>query len=433
MPSEITKNPSENSPRGIYRGWIVAAVSFLSIGGSIGFAQYGFGLFIVPLQEEFGWTRTQINFALTLGVLAHFLSPLIGRTIDIFGSRYVMSGSLGFIAVGLFLRSIMVELWQFYFFSLLIFAGAPGTGLATGRLVQLWFPETRGRMMGFVTAGNNFGGMVSIPVLTLLIAFGGWRSGFLFTAIVLGILSIASFIFVRDGIEFVLKEQNKRWAPRGLNQKKKKKVLEGLSVRSSLLTRAFWFIAIGMTLQQFVRTTLVTQLAAHLQDIELSADKIGLCLTVLAFGGVASKVIFGRVSENTTARWAYAMVVGIQVIGVAAFIFFSSDNFILIFISLSVFGLGMGGIGALGPLAVTELFGMKNYGTLNGLIRQGVIIPGIVGPLLAGAIYDSRGSYDLAFKIILGFLFLSFVCFVLASPPAREEYIQNRRTGNSKL
>lgn len=433
MPSEITKNPSENSPRGIYRGWIVAAVSFLSIGGSIGFAQYGFGLFIVPLQEEFGWTRTQINFALTLGVLAHFLSPLIGRTIDIFGSRYVMSGSLGFIAVGLFLRSIMVELWQFYFFSLLIFAGAPGTGLATGRLVQLWFPETRGRMMGFVTAGNNFGGMVSIPVLTLLIAFGGWRSGFLFTAIVLGILSIASFIFVRDGIEFVLKEQNKRWAPRGLNQYSSKKVLEGLSVRSSLLTRAFWFIAIGMTLQQFVRTTLVTQLAAHLQDIELSADKIGLCLTVLAFGGVASKVIFGRVSENTTARWAYAMVVGIQVIGVAAFIFFSSDNFILIFISLSVFGLGMGGIGALGPLAVTELFGMKNYGTLNGLIRQGVIIPGIVGPLLAGVIYDSRGSYDLAFKIILGFLFLSFVCFVLASPPAREEYIQNRRTGNSKL
>tara|TARA_B110000116_G_scaffold136460_1_gene118435 strand:+ start:18 stop:1001 length:984 start_codon:yes stop_codon:yes gene_type:complete len=326
----------------------------------------------------------------------------------------------------------MAELWQFYFFSLLIFAGAPGTGLATGRLVQLWFPETRGRMMGFVTAGNNFGGMISIPVLTLLIAFGGWRSGFLFTAIVLGILSIASFIFVRDGIEFVLKEQNKRWAPKGLNQYSSKKMLEGLSVRSALLTRAFWFIAIGMTLQQFVRTTLVTQLAAHLQDIQLSADKISLCLTVLAFGGVASKVIFGRVSENTTARWAYAMVVGIQVIGVAAFIFFSSDNFILIFISLSVFGLGMGGIGALGPLAVTELFGMKNYGTLNGLIRQGVIIPGIVGPLLAGAIYDSQGSYDLAFKIILGFLFLSFVCFVLASPPAREEYIQNRRTGNSK-
>jgi MFS family permease len=188
-----------------------------------------------------------------------------------------------------------------------------------------------------------------------------------------------------------------------------------------------------MTLQQFVRTTLVTQLAAHLQDIQLSVDKISLCLSVLAFGGVVSKVIFGRVSENTTARWAYAIVVGIQVIGVAAFIFFSSDNFISIFISLSVFGLGMGGIGALGPLAVTELFGMKNYGTLNGLIRQGVIIPGIAGPLLAGAIYDSQGSYDLAFKIILGFLFLSFLCFILASPPAREEDSRNRRTGNAKL
>ena len=112
---------------------MVVAVSFLSIGGSIGFAQYGFGLFIVPLEEEFGWTRTQINFALTLGVLAHFLSPLIGRTIDIFGSRYVMAVSLGVIALGFLLRSIMAELWQFYFFSLLVFAGAPGTGLAAGR------------------------------------------------------------------------------------------------------------------------------------------------------------------------------------------------------------------------------------------------------------------------------------------------------------
>ena len=84
-------------------------------------------------------------------------------------------------------------------------------------------------------------------------------------------------------------------------------------------------------------------------------------------------------------------------------------------------------------MAVTELFGMKNYGTLNGLIRQGVIIPGIVGPLLAGAIYDSQGSYDLAFKIIFGFLFLSFLCFVLASPPARKEDYRDQRTDNPKL
>lgn len=421
MVSELNKNPSENQSDGIYRGWIVVAVSFLSIGGSIGFAQYGFGLFIVPLEEEFGWTRTQINFSLTLGVLVHFLSPVIGRTIDVFGSRYVMAVSLGVIALGFFLRAVASELWQFYLFSLLVFAGAPGTGLATGRLVQLWFPNIRGRMMGFVTAGNNFGGMISIPILTLVISLGGWRWGFLFTAIFLGILSIFSFVFVRDGIESVLKEQNKRWAPKGLKQYSTRKVLSGMAVRLALQTKAFWFIAIGMTLQQFVRTTLVTQLAAYLQDLDLSSDKIGLCLSVLAFFGITSKVIFGRVSENTTARWAYAMVVGIQVIGIAAFIFISANNFILIFMSLCIFGLGMGGIGALGPLAVTELFGMKNFGTLNGLIRQGVIIPGIVGPLLAGFVYDHYGSYDLAFKIILVFLFLSFLCFVFASPPKNDE------------
>ncbi len=77
----------------------------------------------------------------------------------------------------------------------------------------------------------------------------------------------------------------------------------------------------------------------------------------------------------------------------------------------------MGGVGTLVPLAVTEMFGLKNFGSISGFIRQGVIIPGIVGPLLAGYVYDRTGVYDLAFQIILGFLILSCLCFALARPP----------------
>ena len=128
-----------------------------------------------------------------------------------------------------------------------------------------------------------------------------------------------------------------------------------------------------MTLQQFVRTTLVTQLAAHLQDIEFSPGQIGASLSILAFFGVTSKIVFGRVSEAITARWSYALVVGIQLVGIAGFLFLAERNFPLVFVFLSVFGLGMGGIGTLGPLAVTEMFGLKNYGSISGMIRQGVV------------------------------------------------------------
>ena len=406
------------STNGIYHGWIIAIVSFLAVGGSIGFAHFGFGLFIVPLEKEFDWSRTQINFALILGIVVHLCSPLVGRIIDLFGSRYVMAISLLVIAMGFFLRSIMTDLWQFYIFSVLIFLGGPGGAmLPAGRLVGLWFPSIRGRMMGFVTAGNNFGGLVSIPILTIIISFGGWRIAFFATGVMLLAMSVLTYLFVKDKPDDVQKEIGKRWTPSGTTLQAIGKATTGLSVSEALRTRAFWLIGSGMTLQQFVRTTLVTQLAAHLVDVGFGASQIGASLSVLAFFGVTSKIVFGRLSEITTARWAYTLVIAIQVSGIGSFLFLSGSGFIPVFISLAVFGLGMGGVGTLGPLAVTEMFGLKNFGSISGFIRQGVIIPGIVGPLLAGYVYDRTGVYDLAFQIILGFLILSCLCFALARPP----------------
>ncbi len=408
--------------KGIYHGWTVAAVSFLATAGAVGFAHYGFGLFIVPLEEEFGWSRTQINLALVLGVMMQVVSPFVGRVLDLFGSRYVMTVSLAAVAAGFILRSVMVDLWQFYLFSILVFAGGPGAAmLPAGRLVTLWFPATRGRMMGLVTAGNNFGGLLSVPILTYIIVFQGWRAAFLFTGIFLAVTAVLALLFVRDRPEDIESESGKRWAPAAAATDAARKLVGGLAIREALSTRAFWFLAAGMTLQQFVRTTMVTQLAAHLEDSDFSATQVGAALSVLAFFGITSKVVFGGLSEAITARWSYALVVAIQVVGVAGFLFVAGGNFMLVFVSLSVFGLGMGGIGTLGPLAVTEMFGLRNYGAISGLIRQGVAIPGIVGPLLAGGVFDATGSYDLAFRIILGFLALSCLCFVLARPPKWRE------------
>jgi MFS family permease len=81
----------------------------------------------------------------------------------------------------------------------------------------------------------------------------------------------------------------------------------------------------------------------------------------------------------------------------------------------------MGGVGALGPLAVTEMFGLKNFGAIIGLTRPAMILPTIAGPLMAGVIFDTRGSYDLAFVITLGLLTIALAGFALARPPGLPE------------
>jgi OFA family oxalate/formate antiporter-like MFS transporter len=74
-------------------------------------------------------------------------------------------------------------------------------------------------------------------------------------------------------------------------------------------------------------------------------------------------------------------------------------------------------VGALGPLAIAEMFGLKNFGAIIGLTTPALIIPTLVGPVMAGFIFDSTGSYVLAFQITLGVLLISMTSFAMASPP----------------
>lgn len=290
---------------GIYRGWPIAAVTFLSLGAVLGTAQFAFGVFILPLEDQFGWTRTQINVSMSLGVLTGVMAPIAGRSMDRFGARWVMAIGLGVVALGFLLRATMHDLWQFYLFSAIVFAGTAGvTNLPAGRLVTLWFAGKRGRMMGFVTAGNNFGAMVSVPLVAGLIAAAGWRAGFGYIGAMMAMLMVLVVIVIRDRPEDVEKEIGKRWTPAGATAHAARAAREGLTTREASKLWAFWLIMIGMTLQQFARTAVASQLVPHLEQTGFSTGEAAAAVSTVAFFAMSSKIIFGRVSESITALYA---------------------------------------------------------------------------------------------------------------------------------
>ncbi len=88
---------------------------------------------------------------------------------------------------------------------------------------------------------------------------------------------------------------------------------------------------------------------------------------------------------------------------------------------IGVFGLGMGGVGALTPLVITDMFGLRQFGSIMGLTQTAIIIPVIAGPIMAGMIFDSTGGYNLMFSITVGMLIVSIVAFLLAKAPYRGE------------
>ncbi len=383
----------------------------------LGTAQFAFGLFILPLEEEFGWSRTQVNVSLSIGVVSGLLSPFIGNLMDRIGARWTMAGSITLVAIAFLLRSVMTELWQFYLFSAVMFAGTPGaTMMPAGRLVITWFPRTRGRTMGWVTAGNNLGSGIAFPIVAGLIALVGWRWTWGVMGIALLGLVMLVVLVIRDNADDVEREQGKRWAPRGAGGQQSLSPTDGLAVSEAMRTSAFWFLVVGMTLQQFVRTGVVSQMVPHLQQVGFTRAAATGALVLLAFFGMSSKLIFGRLSETITARLAFVVVMVLQGIGLAILIV--SGGSIATWGAIVVFGLGMGGVGALTPLVIFDMFGLRQFGSIMGLTRTAIVIPVLLGPIMAGLIFDSTGSYNLMFAITIGLLVVSIGSFMMARVPA---------------
>jgi sugar phosphate permease len=335
---------------------------------------------------------------------------------DRIGAKWTMAGSILLVAIAFLLRSVMTELWHFYLFSAVMFAGTPGaTMLPAGRLVLTWFPRTRGRMMGIVTSGNNIGSAMAIPVVAGLIALIGWRWTWGVMGIALIGLALFVLLVIRDNADDVRKERNKRWAPSDIANDSKSGLATGMTASAAIRTSAFWFLVIGMTLQQFVRTGVVSQMVPHLEQVGFTRGIAATMMIVLAIFAGSSKLIFGRLSESITARVSFIVIMILQGIGLSVLLV--SNGSAVTWGAIVVFGLGMGGVGALTPLVIFDMFGLKQFGSIMGLTRMAVTIPVFFGPILAGMIFDSTGKYDQMFLITIGLLIVSIGSFALAKMP----------------
>ncbi len=398
----------------IYRGYPIAVIVFLSTGLSVGMTQYSFGEFAGPLREQFGWTQTQLNLSLAFSFISGIIAPFMGGLSDRAGIRPVMFGSLILIAIGFALRPFITELWHWYLFSALVYAGFPGaTLLPAGKVVGLWFPKTRGRVMGAVVAGNNFGGMTMPPLAAGIIAVVSWEVAYVTFAVIMALLALVALLVVVEDSASVRVEMER--TGRGDQVEISRAAAKtGITVRQALRNRNFWLIMIGLVAATFTYQGVLTQLRQHFEESGFEPALATTAVSIIAGMGIGSKLAFGRASERITARIATVISVLLQAIGVLMIA--SADTQVLLWVGIFVFGLGFGGLGALIVLVVQEAFGMKEFGGIMGVVQVGMIVSGAGAPFLAGALHDSTGSYDSTFLIIVGIFAIGIVALLLARP-----------------
>ena len=299
---------SSRPSRRPFRGYYVALVVFLSTGLSIGMAQYSFGEFAAPLQEQFGWSQTELNLSLTFAFISGILAPFVGRLSDRYGTRLVMFVSLLFIAAGFALRPLISELWHWYLFSALVYAGFPGaTVLPSGKMVGIWFPEKRGTVMGAVTAGNNFGGVTMPPLAAAIVAAASWELAYVAFAGIMVALAFVALIVIRESAEDVDSERAR--TGRSSLTSGRQRAVAGMGLNEAMRTSSFWLVLLGLTAATFTYQGVLTQLRQHFGENGFEPALATSAITIIAAMGIGSKLAFGKATERFSARKAAAVSV----------------------------------------------------------------------------------------------------------------------------
>ena len=175
---------------GIYYGWLIVAasffISFLTVGG-----RNGFGVFVIPMSEDFGWDRGTISLAASIGFLLNGLSqPFIGRLYDRVGGRRLILISLVVIGVSnLLLAATNHIIFLIIVFGVIMAIAMSGGSLNTAvSIISKWFEKKRAMAVAIIAAGAPAGGLILVPLSSYLIQLAGWRT----TWAVLGVMVLGA-------------------------------------------------------------------------------------------------------------------------------------------------------------------------------------------------------------------------------------------------
>src|SRR5258708_10046336 len=186
--------------RNIHYGWVMVGVTFLTAlisAGTVGAP----GVFIVPLQKEFGWTTAEISSALSIrfilfGLMAPFAAALMNR----YGLRNVTLSALLIVVSGLVASLAMTKVWHLMLlWRVVIGVGTGMTALVLGATIATrWFVTRRGLVIGILTASVATGQLLFLPLLASLTDHHGWRVALALMCVMLGVAAFAVLMIMRD-------------------------------------------------------------------------------------------------------------------------------------------------------------------------------------------------------------------------------------------
>ena len=413
-----------------YYGWIIFAVSAaVSYSSRPTMAVATLSVFLVPMTEEFGWSRGVFAGAVSLGgIAAVVVSPLVGWWIDRRGSGMIIAAGgaiTGACALGL---SLVTNAWAFY--ALYVpgrMAFASPLELGTSTAVSNWFIRRRALAFGALSVTQGMG-LALMPLAAYLIISGwSWRVAWAtlgISTLVVGVLPALLLIARRPEDMGLVADPGPGTSagPDSLAPSEQQADSSGLAVaepaftlRQALNTRAFWFLAFFSAGGFMVQAGVSLHQAAHYLQRGLSGSGASGIVGVFAFSQVPGGLLW-----SSLARWVpLRLLLALAGFTVAAAALATSVSSTLpgALASAAVLGVGVGGLHVLLRLAWADYYGRRHLGSIRGVTLPVQIAGQALGPIIAGFAYDARDSYQLPFILFAVVVSLASLLVLSATAP----------------
>jgi OFA family oxalate/formate antiporter-like MFS transporter len=367
---------------------------------------YAWSVFVAPLEKEFGWKRAQTSLTYTIAIVVFALSfAVAGRLQDRKGPKIcALLGTL-FVSAGFFLCSLTTSLSFLYLAFGLVVGLGNGFGYATPiPVASKWFPDRRGLVVGIMVGGYGAASFLLGLFVPNLIASLGWRPTFQILAVVflaMGLIGTALMSNPPPGY------RPAGWTPPAATSSRR-----DFTTGEMLRTPQFYLLWLAYCLGTTAGQMTISQLVPFAVSAGGAAS---IALLVGACGNAGGRILSGWLSDAVGRLTTLRIMVLASAVGMPL-LFAFREQLLLLYLLLALVYWCYGTQLSVFASTTADLYGTTNLGMNYGALFTAWGAAGILGPMIAGRVFDATKSYQYAFYAAAGLALVAFASLLLAKP-----------------
>ena len=404
-------------PRKIYYGWwVVAAASSMSFANAATAISI-LTVFVVPMSQEFGWNRTQVAGATSLGaVLVRDWLPSRSGGRPFRARVTLVAGGLIVGAGCLYLATAQALVGFYAAFTTVRIADQGLIQVSAAVTAGKWFARYRGRATGLVMLGSAGGVIVMAPLVQLVISTWDWRAAWVMLAgVMLVVGAVPALLLVRRQPEDLGLRVDGDGTSSLIDGSEDPSADADIGLRSIIRTPSFWLILVSLFLVATATSGIGLHLVPHLTQQGLSAAAAVAAISVMSISGALAAMACGLMAEKAPPK--LLLIAGYLLAAASMWVLMGADNLPETYAFAVMQGIVGAGINTLAPILWADYYGRGSLGSIFGVSRAAQVVGFAVGPLASAVVYDRTGGYQGAFLALAGVALLATVLLAAARRP----------------